>query len=58
MPVIWPTGLSHTQGIQGNSVNFQILENVKEIQGISIFVLNLEKLKEVLFFSKNFREIL
>ena len=55
MPVIWPTGLSHTQG---NSVKFQILENVREIQGISIFVLNLEKLKEILFFSKNFQEIL
>ena len=28
------TGLPHTKGIQGNSVNFQVIEYLKEIQGI------------------------
>ena len=35
------TGLPQTQGVQGNSKNFQILENFKETQG------ELEKLKEL-----------
>ena len=29
------TGLPHTQGIQGNSGNFKVEENLKETQGIS-----------------------
>jgi len=37
--------LPHTQGIQGNSENFQVEENLREIQGILIF-------------SKKFREVL
>ena len=28
-------GLPHTQGIQGNSENFQVEENLRENQGIS-----------------------
>ena len=36
------TGLQHIQGIQGNSENFQVEEN----------------LREVLIFSKKFREVL
>ena len=39
---IFQTGLPHTQGIQGNSGN------------VDLFF----KLREVLFFSKNFREVL
>ena len=31
------TGLAHTQGIQGNSGNFQARENLRETQGILIF---------------------
>ena len=49
------TGLPHTQGIQGNSGNFQVIENLRETQGILILFL---KLREVLDFSKNFRKIL
>ena len=29
------TGLPHTQGIQGNSGNFQVEENLRETQGDS-----------------------
>ena len=29
------SGLPHTQGIQGNSGNFQVEENLRETQGIS-----------------------
>ena len=29
------TGLPHTQGIQANSGNFQVEENLRETQGIS-----------------------
>ena len=55
------TGLPHTQGTQGiqwNSGNFQVEENLRESQGILIYFLNSEKLREVLMFSKKFREIL
>ena len=34
------TGLPRTQGIQGNSKNFQIEENLRETQGILIHYLN------------------
>ena len=43
------TGLPHTQGtqgIQGNSGNFQIEENLRETQGILICFLNSGKLKD------------
>ena len=54
------TGLPHTQGIQGNSRNFQVEENLRETQGISgnlIYFLNSGRLREVLIFSKKFREV-
>ena len=34
------SGLPHTQGIQGNSGNFQIEESLKETQGILTYFLN------------------
>ena len=34
------SGLPHTQGIQGNSGNFQVEENLRESQGILIHFLN------------------
>ena len=37
------TGLPHTQetqGIQGNSGNFQVEENLRETQGVFIYFLN------------------
>ena len=41
------SGLSHTQGIQGNSGNFQVVENLRETQGdLRIFYL--------FFYSGNF----
>ena len=52
------TGLPHTQGTQGiqeNSGNFQVEENLKEIsresQEILIYFLNSGKVREVLIFS-------
>ena len=36
-------GLPHTQGIQGNSGNFQVEENLRETLGILIYFLNLGK---------------
>ena len=50
--------MPHTQGIQGNSGNFQVEENLREAQGILLYFLNSGKLKEVLIFSKKFREVL
>ena len=47
-----------TQGIQGNSGNFQVEENLIETQGILINFLNSGKFREVLIFSKKFREVL
>ena len=44
------TGLPHTQGIQGNSGNFQVEENLRETQGILIYYLNSGKLRKVLIF--------
>ena len=52
------SGLPHTQGIQGNSGNFQIEENLRESQGILIYFLNSGKLREVLIFSKKIRKVL
>ena len=55
------TGLPHTQGtqgIQGNSGNFQIEENLRETQGTLIYYLNSGKLREVLILSNKFREVL
>ena len=52
------TGLPHTQGIQGNSGNFQVEENLREIQGISGNFDLFFKLREVLIFIKKFREVL
>ena len=55
------TGLPHTQGtqgVQGNSRNFQVEENLRETQGILIYFLNSGKLMEVLIFSKKFGEVL
>ena len=49
------TGLPHTQG---NSGNFQVEENLRETQGILINFLNSVKLREILIFSKKFREVL
>ena len=46
------SGLPHTQGIQGNSGNFQLEENLRESQGIFIYFLNSGKLREVLIFLK------
>ena len=34
------SGLPHTQGIQGNSGNFQVEENLRETQGILIYFFN------------------
>ena len=54
------SGLPHTQGtqgIQGNSGNFQFTENLRETKGILITFLNSGKTREVLNFSKNFREV-
>ena len=60
-------GLPHTQGtqgIQGNSRNFQVENNLRETQGdsgklreILIYFLISGKLREVLIFSKKFREV-
>jgi len=50
--------LPHTQGIQGNSGNFQVEEKLRESQGILIYFLNSGKLREVLIFSNKFREVL
>ena len=47
-----------TQGIQGNSGNFQVEKNLRETQGILIYFFNSGKLREVLIFSKNFWEVL
>ena len=52
------TGLPHTQGIQGNSWNFQVEENLRESQGILIYFLNSGKLRENSIFSKKIREVL
>ena len=52
------TGLPRTQGIQGNSKNFQFEENLRETQGISGNLDLFFKLREVLIFSKKFRELL
>jgi len=56
--------LPHTQGTQGISGNFQTVENLRETQGISgklrefwHFSFNSGKLREVLIFSLNFREV-
>ena len=35
------TGLPHTQGIQGNSGNFQVEENLRETQGSFDFLLKI-----------------
>ena len=42
-PLAELSGLPHTQGtqgIQGNSVNFQVEENLRETKGILIYFLN------------------
>ena len=52
------SGLPHTQGIKVNSGNFHIEENIRETQGILIYFLNSGKLREVLIFSKKFREVI
>ena len=52
------SGLPHTQGIQGNSWNFQVIENLRETQGILILFLELRETQAVLIISKNIREIL
>ena len=55
------TGLPHTQGtqgIQGNSGNFQVEKNLRETQGDLVYLLNSGKLIEVLIFSKKFKEVL
>ena len=44
------TGLPHSQGIQGNSGNFQVEANLRETQGVLIYFLNLGKFW---FFLKN-----
>ena len=36
------TGLPHTQGIQGTSVNFQVEENLRETQGSFDFFLKIQ----------------
>ena len=46
------TGLPHTEGVQGNSGNFQVEENLRETQEILIYFLNSGKLREVLIFIK------
>jgi len=46
-------GLPQTQGIQGNSRNFQVEENLREFR----FFLNSGKIREFLIFSKNVREV-
>ena len=46
------SGLPHTQGIQENSENFQVVENLREIQGILIIFLDSGKLKAILIFLK------
>ena len=51
-------GLQHTQGIQGNSGNFQFEENLREIQEISGNFDLFFKLREVLIFSKKFKKVL
>ena len=56
--IVLKSGLPHTQGIQGISRNFKVKENLRETQRILINFLNSGKLKEVLIFSKKFREIL
>ena len=43
------TGLPHTQGIQGNSGNFQVEEKLRETQRILIYFLVSGKLREVKF---------
>ena len=55
------TGLPHTQGTQGiqrNSGNFQVEENLRETQGILIYFLNSGNFRKVLIFSKKLREVL
>ena len=50
---MFASGLPHTQetqGIQGNSGNFQVEEKLRESQGILIYFLNSGKLREVLKF--------
>jgi len=49
--------LPHTQGIQGNSGNFKVEENLRETQGILIYFFYSGKFREVLIFSKKFREV-
>ena len=60
--VVKVSGLPHTQGIQGNSVNFQVEENLRESQGILVYFSNSGKLRKVLIFSFKrkllFREVL
>ena len=41
------SGLPHTQGIQGNSGNFQLEKNLRETQGILFFFI---KLSEIFIF--------
>ena len=43
-------GLPHTQGILGNSGNFQVEKNLRETQLILIYFLNSGKLRKVLIF--------
>ena len=46
-----------TQEIQGDSVGFDYFFKLRETQKILIVSLNSEKLREILIFSKNLREV-
>ena len=52
------TGLPHTQGTSGIFKLKKISGKLREFQGILIYFLNSGKLREVLMFSKKFREVL
>ena len=39
-------GLPHTQGIKGNSGNFQVIENLWETEGTLVYFLNSKKLRK------------
>ena len=54
MYFVYSTGLPHTQGIQGNSGNFKVEENLRKTQGILIYLLNSGKLRFFLKKSKKF----
>ena len=47
MYFVYSTGLPHTQGIQGNSGNFKVEENLRETQGSFDFY---KKFREILRF--------